>query len=105
MTDAQAGIVAEMVDDTMEMLDDDAEEIDEEADQEVDKVLWELTEGKLGQTGKVGTSLPVRLPSLIYVDFATPINAQTPATPVAEEEDDEAETERMQKQLDSLLRG
>lgn len=53
--------MSEMMDDTMEMLDDDVEELDEEADQEVDKVLWELTEGKLGQAGKVGTALPVRL--------------------------------------------
>lgn len=40
----QAGIMEEMLDDTMETLDDD--ELEEEADSEVEKVLYELTAGK-----------------------------------------------------------
>lgn len=41
----QAGILEEMMDDTMETLDDD--ELEEEADSEVEKVLYELTAGKI----------------------------------------------------------
>ena len=47
----------EMMEETMDMVDDD--EIEEEADAEVDKVLFELTDGKLGQAGRVGGELPV----------------------------------------------
>jgi hypothetical protein len=49
----------EMLDDTLEAVGDD-EELEEEADAEVDKVLFEITDGKLGQAGTVGTELPVR---------------------------------------------
>ncbi|KZT12465.1 vacuolar sorting protein VPS24 [Laetiporus sulphureus 93-53] len=52
----KAGIMEEMLDDTLEM--DDEEEIEEEADEEVDKVLYDLTNGKLGQAGTVQTELP-----------------------------------------------
>jgi len=63
--DVQAGILEEMLEDTLEM--DEDEELEEEADAEVDKVLFELTNGKLGVVGVVGTELPVRLyhPGLI----------------------------------------
>ncbi|GAA5860072.1 hypothetical protein JCM5296_005806 [Sporobolomyces johnsonii] len=51
----KAGIMTEMMDDTMEMLDDDEDELEEEAQGEVDKVLWQITDGKLGQaSGQVG---------------------------------------------------
>ena len=36
------------------------EELEQEADEEVDKVLFDITGGKLGQAGAVGTELPVR---------------------------------------------
>lgn len=45
------------MDDTMEALDDD--ELEDEADAEVEKVLFDLTDGKLGQAGAVGSELPV----------------------------------------------
>lgn len=48
----------EMLEDTLQMEDD--EELEEEADAEVDKVLYDLTEGKLGQAGTVKDELPVR---------------------------------------------
>lgn len=55
------------MDDTLEGLDDD-EELEEEADEEVEKVLFQLTDGKLGQAGKVGGELPVsRLVYYIWV--------------------------------------
>jgi charged multivesicular body protein 3 len=47
----------EMLDDAMELEED--EEVEEEADAEVDKVLFELTNGKLGQAGTVDTQPPV----------------------------------------------
>ena len=40
------GIVEEMLEDTMEGLDD-GEELEDEAQEEVDKILWELTAGKI----------------------------------------------------------
>lgn len=54
----QAGIMEEMMDDVIEA--DADEELEEEADAEVDKVLFDLTDGKLGQAGKASTELPVR---------------------------------------------
>ena len=48
-----------MMDETMDAVNDD-EELEQEADEEVDKVLYELTDGKLGQAGRVGGELPVR---------------------------------------------
>lgn len=47
----------EMLEDTLEVDADD--DLEEEADAEVDKVLFELTNGKLGLAGTVGTELPV----------------------------------------------
>lgn len=42
--DQQAGIMDEMISDTFEMMDD--EDLEEEADEEVNKVLYQVTEGK-----------------------------------------------------------
>ncbi len=47
-----------MISDTLDMNDD---EIEEAADQEVEKVLFELTDGLLGQAGKVGSELVLSL--------------------------------------------
>lgn len=47
----------EMLEDTLQM--DEDEELEAEADEEVEKVLFELTDGKLGQAGKVDDRLPV----------------------------------------------
>ena len=41
----QAGIIEEMMEDTMESLDDQ-DELEEEAQEEVDKVLFEITAGQ-----------------------------------------------------------
>lgn len=41
----QAGIIEEMMEDTFEGLEDQ-DDLEEEAQEEVDKVLWELTAGK-----------------------------------------------------------
>ena len=47
----------EMMEDMLNTEED--EEIEQEADAEVDKVLFDLTNGKLGQAGTVGAELPV----------------------------------------------
>ncbi|KAJ8715674.1 hypothetical protein PYW07_010156 [Mythimna separata] len=44
----RAGIIEEMLDETMSSMEDE-EEMEEAAQSEVDKVLWELTQGKLGE--------------------------------------------------------
>jgi hypothetical protein len=55
----------EMMDDTLDM--DADEEIEEEAEAEVDTILFEMTNGKLGQAGSVGTELPVRFDCLTCI--------------------------------------
>ncbi|KAF8314755.1 vacuolar sorting protein VPS24 [Clavulina sp. PMI_390] len=79
----KAGIMEEMVEETLEAVDDD-EELEEEADAEVDKVLFELTDGKLGNLGSVGTELP---------------------TQAEEDTVHEQDLERLQQQLDAMLNG
>ncbi|KAF8529129.1 vacuolar sorting protein Vps24 [Hysterangium stoloniferum] len=79
----KAGIIEEMIDETVQMEDD--EELDEEADAEVDKVLFEITNGKLGQAGSVG--------------------AQLPALNDAEEEEERRQMEQYREQLNGLLSG
>ncbi|KAF9821148.1 hypothetical protein IEO21_00756 [Rhodonia placenta] len=78
----KAGIMEEMLDDTLEM--DDEEEIEEEADEEVDKVLFDLTNGKLGQAGTVQTELPS-------------------AQETVDEEETERALEQYRQQLNGLL--
>lgn len=94
----------EMMDDTLEGLDDD-EELEEEADEEVEKVLFQLTDGKLGQAGKVGGELPVsRLVHYIWVNMGGSRIGQTMED--AEEEDEQdREMERMRQQLQAHLSG
>ena len=58
----------EMVDDTLQM--DEDEDLEEEADAEVDKVLSELTDGKLGQAGTVHTELPVSIDHILDADIS-----------------------------------
>jgi charged multivesicular body protein 3 len=79
----KAGILEEMIEETMESLED-SEEIEEEAKGEVDKVLWELTDGKLGEAPSVPIS--------------------TPSNPVASTvaEDDEEDLDEMRTRLEAL---
>ncbi|THH08642.1 hypothetical protein EW145_g2559 [Phellinidium pouzarii] len=79
----KAGILEEMLDDVMEM--DDDEELEEEANAEVEKVLYEITDGKLGAARAVKDELP---------------HAQD-----AVDEDEERNLEQYQKQLSDLLSG
>jgi charged multivesicular body protein 3 len=88
----------EMLEDTLEGLDED-EELEEEAEAEVDRVLYEITDGKLGVAG-AGKELPVRCICLVQ----GPANAQQTLTDEQEEISDQ-EMARMQAQLNSLLSG
>ncbi|OZJ03115.1 hypothetical protein BZG36_03372 [Bifiguratus adelaidae] len=78
----KAGIMDEMVQDTLESLDD--EEVEEEADAEVDKVLYEVTNGMLGEAGAVGAPLE---------------------QPEVEEEEEETEKMDVMKQRLEALKG
>lgn len=78
----KAGIIEEMLQDTMEGLED-TDELEEAAQEEVDKVLWEITAGQLGKApAAVTDSLPV------------------PQSAAAEEEEDDLE--EMQSRLQAL---
>ena len=94
----KAGILEEMLDDTLNVEDD--EELEEEADAEVDKVLFDLTNGKLGQAGTVQNPLPVSR-SVIHMNrcLAHFINQ------AVEETVDDAETERVMEQYRQQLSG
>ncbi|KAG6451222.1 charged multivesicular body protein 3 [Manduca sexta] len=81
----RAGIIEEMLDDTMSSMEDE-EEMEEAAQTEVDKVLWELTQGKLGEAP------------------APPTAVTAPSTSREEEapEPDENELDEMQSRLEAL---
>ena len=86
----------EMLDDTLESVDMD-EEMEEEADAEVDKVLFEITDGKLGQAGTVGTELPV----CTTLSYCCASSSHALAQPLEGEE--VQELERMNQRLTALL--
>nr|CAH7732817.1 unnamed protein product [Callosobruchus chinensis] len=81
----KAGIIEEMLDDAMDEFED-TEEMEEAAQSEIDKVLYEITEGKIGEAPAPPTDATVR---------------EKP--PVEEpEEEDEEELEEMQSRLAAL---
>ncbi|SOV04221.1 related to VPS24 - endosomal Vps protein complex subunit [Ustilago sp. UG-2017a] len=86
----KAGIMEELMDDTLDsgVLGQDEDEMEEEAQEEVDKVLYQLTDGKLGQA-----STTDGLPELTMED------------PKLNEEQEQADMQRMQAALDGLIRG
>lgn len=88
----------EMMEETLDSVDD--EEIEEEADAEVDKVLYELTDGKLGQAGAVGAALPVSRVRSIHKRTA---DSAGWAVQAEEEEENEEEIQRMRKEMQELL--
>ena len=93
----QAGILEEMLEDTLEM--DEDEDLEEEADAEVDKVLFEITNGKLGEAGSVGVDLPVSVfsASKLYPDHAQALGNKQ------EEEETKRKMEKYRQQLNGLL--
>ncbi|XP_041369135.1 charged multivesicular body protein 3-like [Gigantopelta aegis] len=86
----RAGIIEEMLDDTMESVMDDAE-LDDEAEEEVEKMLFDLTAGALGNApAAVKDSLPTG-----------ELEGATASTSAPAEESDE-EMESMKARLESL---
>jgi len=90
----KAGIIEEMLDETMDSLEE-SEELEEEAGKEVDKVLWEITDGKLGEA-----PLP---PEATPADKASASASAARVEVAVEEDDDEGEElQEMQSRLASL---
>lgn len=86
----KAGLIEEMVEDAFEGMDDQ-DELEEEAQEEVDKILWELTAGQIGQApDAVRDSLPV-----------PPAKAKAAAA-AALDSDDEEDVSQMQERLEAL---
>lgn len=79
----KAGIIEEMLDETMDSIED-TEEMEDAAQVEVDKVIWELTEGKLGEAP------------------TPPVGEAEATTSQPEEVEDEEELEDMQSRLAAL---
>lgn len=85
----KAGIIEEMLDETMDSVED-TEGMEDAAQAEMDKVLWEITEGKLGEA-----------PTPPIGDTAASTSI-TPTPANGEEEEDEEELEDMQSRLAAL---
>lgn len=83
----KAGIIDEMMEETFESAMGDSDEIEEEANEEVDKVLFEITNGALGKAPvPVSDSLP----------------ADSVRAPVKEEGEEEEDIDKMRKRLEAL---
>lgn len=83
----KAGIIEEMLDETMDSIED-SEDMEDEADEEVDKILWEVTAGQLGTAPAVVTETP---------------GSVVPSTSTEEEpQEDDKELEEMKNRLQSL---
>lgn len=85
----KAGILEEMIDETMESVED-VEELEEEAQAEIDKVLWEITAGKIGEAPAVPTE---------SVNVPEPVASTSEAEAL---EDDEDDMKEMQSRLQAL---
>jgi charged multivesicular body protein 3 len=59
-------VIEEMMNDAIDMRDED--DIEEEAAEEVDKILYELTDGLLGEIGPVGKKLKVTSKKMSYIE-------------------------------------
>jgi len=85
----KAGVIEEMMEDTMESITE-ADDMEEEADAEIDKVLFELTAGKLGEApAALKDTLPAPRPT------AAAVSAE-------KEEESEDDMEEMQSRLEAL---
>lgn len=84
----KAGIIEEMIDETMESMED-VEEMEEEAQKEVDKVLWEITAGKLGEAPAAPIAAPAK-------------EGESSGVAADVEEDQEDDMEEMQSRLQAL---
>ncbi|XP_014218195.1 charged multivesicular body protein 3 [Copidosoma floridanum] len=82
----KAGIIEEMMDETLDSIED-SEELEDAADEEVDKILWEVTAGQMGKAPDVVTETP---------------GASTSKEDEVEEVSDDKELEEMKNRLQSL---
>jgi len=87
----KAGVIEEMLDDTMEGLNEE-EDMEEAAQDEIDKIILELTTGKLGEAPN---AVKDTLPAPAAVPAAK-------ANVTEEEEESEGELEEMQNRLEAL---
>ncbi|KAK0143343.1 Charged multivesicular body protein 3 [Merluccius polli] len=82
-----AGIIEEMMEDTFESMED-GEDMEEAAEEEVDKILFDITAGALGKApSKVTDALP---------------EMEAPGATAASEEESEEDIEEMQSRLAAL---
>ena len=84
----KAGIIEEMLEDTMETVTE-SEEMEEEAQEQIDKILFELTTGKLGAA-----------PSVVKETLPSPASASSERE--KEEESEEDDMEEMKTRLEAL---
>ncbi|XP_058812761.1 charged multivesicular body protein 3 [Topomyia yanbarensis] len=84
----KAGIIEEMIDETMESLED-VEEMEEEAQKEIDKVLWEITAGKLGEAPSAPMAAPAK-------------ESEGESSRVTADVEDEEDMQDMQSRLQAL---
>ncbi|CAL1575149.1 unnamed protein product [Knipowitschia caucasica] len=83
----KAGIIEEMLEDTFESMED-GEDMEEEAEEEVDKILFEITAGALGKApSKVTDELP---------------EMESKGATAASDEESEEDIEEMQSRLAAL---
>ena len=85
----QAGIITEMVEDTMEITDD-VEDLEEDEQTEVNKVIEEITSGKKTSIAKLPSSVEAS------IDLPDPEKDEVP------EVADDDEIEEMQERLEAL---
>lgn len=86
----KAGIIEEMMDETFDSMED-TDEMEEAAQAEVDKVLWELTEGKLGEA-----------PLPPDASIRDPVASTSKVADKEDEEEDEEDLKEMQNRLEAL---
>uniref|UniRef100_UPI00358EDA04 charged multivesicular body protein 3-like isoform X1 n=2 Tax=Myxine glutinosa TaxID=7769 RepID=UPI00358EDA04 len=87
----KAGIIEEMMDDTISGLVGDEDEIDEDVDEEVEKILFELTAGALGKA-----------PATVTEPLPVAAAAGKHAVQEPEEEEEEEDVEIMKHRLAAL---
>ncbi|KAJ1985847.1 Vacuolar protein-sorting-associated protein 24 [Dimargaris cristalligena] len=85
----KAGIISEMMEDTLDMLDED--DVEDEAEEEVNKILFEITDGLLGQAQPTKT-----IPAKTEEVAEAPVEAQ------AADSEEEADLDEMQARLAAL---
>jgi len=86
----KAGVIEEMLEDTMEGLEE-SEEMEEAAQEEIDRIILELTTGKLGEA-----------PAALKDTLPTPASETIEKDEALEGEESETELEEMQNRLEAL---